>query len=104
MISKIGAAITINNMDPVIKWLCNENRPLEIQDFTHPNILTDDVSSILKAYKKKLEPHNGIRGLHGPFFGLDLGNPEKAFQNILPNILAGPIQADTPVGQKNLLT
>ena len=87
MISKIGAAITINNMNLVIEWLCNENRPLEIQDFTHPNILTDDVSSILKAYQKKLKSHNGIRGLHGPFFGLDLGNPEKAFQNIISDRL-----------------
>lgn len=83
MISKIGAAVTINNMDAVIEWLCKEQRPIEIQDFTLPNILTDDVSGILSTYQERLKSHNGVRGFHGPFFGLDLGNPERVFQKLI---------------------
>ena len=56
MISKIGAAVTIKNMEPIIDWLCEEDRPIEIQDFTLPNILTDDVSDILRTYQERLKP------------------------------------------------
>ena len=83
MISKIGAAVTIKNMEAVIEWLCKEDRPIEIQDFTLPNILTDDVSDILRTYQERLKPHSGVRGVHGPFFGLDIGNPERAFQKVI---------------------
>lgn len=83
MVSKIGAAVTIKNMEAVIEWLCKEDRPIEIQDFTLPNILTDDISGILTTYQERLKSHNGVRGLHGPFFGLDLGNPERVFQKII---------------------
>ena len=83
MISKIGAAVTIKNMEAVIEWLCKEDRPIEIQDFTLPNILTDDMSGILTTYQERLKSHNGVRGLHGPFFGFDLGNPERVFQKII---------------------
>ena len=81
--SKIGAAITFDVKEDVFNWLCDAKRPIEVQDFTSPNILNSDFSELLSEYKNKLKPHKGVRGLHGPFFGLDLGNQETVFQNLI---------------------
>jgi hypothetical protein len=37
--SKIGAAITFDVKEDVLNWLCDSERPIEVQDFTSPNIL-----------------------------------------------------------------
>ncbi len=82
-LSKIGAAVTLDNIDAVFNWLCEQDRPVEIQDFTLPNILSGDLSGLVSRYQEKLQAHKGPRGLHGPFFGLDLGNLETAFQKLI---------------------
>tara|TARA_B100001175_G_C19351746_1_gene562681 strand:- start:57 stop:869 length:813 start_codon:yes stop_codon:yes gene_type:complete len=83
MISKIGAAVTINNLEPLLEWLCEHSRPLEIQDFTPPNMSTEETKKVVEIYQEQLKSHNGIRGVHGPFFGLDLGNPERPLQEFI---------------------
>ena len=82
-LSKIGAAVTLENIDMVFNWLCEQDRPIEIQDFTPPNVLSGDLSGLLSFYRKKLLAHQGPLGVHGPFFGLDLGNLETAFQKLI---------------------
>ena len=81
-LSKIGAAVTLDNIDEVLNWLCEQDRPIEIQDFTLPNILSGDLSGLVSPFQEKLQAHNGPPWLHGPFFGLDLGNLETAFQKL----------------------
>ena len=72
--SKIGAAITFDVKEDVFNWLCDAKRPIEVQDFTSPNILNSEFSELLLEYKNKLKPHKGVRGLHGPFFGFLLSS------------------------------
>ena len=81
--SKLGAAITLDVQEEVINWLCDANRPIEVQDFTSPNLLNSDFSDLVLKYKDKLKSHTGTKGLHGPFFGLDLGNQEIEFQKLI---------------------
>ena len=80
---KIGAAVTLDNIETIFNWLCKQDRPIEIQDFTPPNLLSGDLSGLISRYQEKLQSHKGPRGLHGPFFSLDLGNLEMAFQKLI---------------------
>ena len=82
-LSTIGAAVTLGNIEPIFSWLCQGQRPIEIQDFTSPNLLVGIPVEIVGAYQEMLKPHQGVRGMHGPFFGLDLGNLEKDFQQLI---------------------
>ena len=91
-LSKIGAAVTLDNIDAVFNWLCEQDRPIEIQDFTLPNILSGDLSGLVSRYQEKLQAHKGPRGLHGPFFGLDLGNLETAFQKLITTRLLSALE------------
>ena len=81
--SKLGAAITFNVEEEVFNWLCDAERPIEVQDFTSPNILNSDFTGLVLEYKDKLKSHKGTIGLHGPFFGLDLGNREIELQKLI---------------------
>lgn len=91
-LSTIGAAVTFTNIDTVFEWLCEQNRPIEIQDFTLPNILEGDVVELISRYQEKLKAHKGPRVLHGPFFGLDLGNLEVAFQKLISERLLAALK------------
>ena len=82
-LSSIGAAVTLGNIESIFSWLCQGQRPIEIQDFTSPNLLGGIPVEIVIAYQGMLKPHKGVRGMHGPFFGLDLGNLEKEFQKLI---------------------
>lgn len=82
-LSSIGAAVTLGNIESIFSWLCQGQRPIEIQDFTSPNLLGGIPVEIVIAYQRMLKPHKGVRGMHGPFFGLDLGNLEKEFQKLI---------------------
>ena len=50
-LSKIGAAVTLDNIETVFNWLCEQDRPIEIQDFTPPNILSGDLSGLISRYQ-----------------------------------------------------
>ena len=80
-LSKIGAAVTLDNIETVFNWLCEQDRPIEIQDFTPPNILSGDLSGLISRYQEKLQAHKGPRGLHGPFLAWTLAIWRRLFKN-----------------------
>lgn len=91
-LSAIGAAVTLRNIEPLFPWLCEESRPIEIQDFTPPNLFAGTSADIVEKYREMLKSHKGARGLHGPFFGLDLGNLEITLQKLISKHLLTALQ------------
>ena len=64
--SKIGAAITFDVEEDVFNWLCDAKRPIEVQDFTSPNILNTNSNILLDVFKlgsKKIPVKNGWKNL-----------------------------------------
>jgi len=80
---KIGAAIPLREMDILRNWLFDADRPIEIQDFVGPDVIAGDVSGLVAEWQKALDGHKGARGIHGPFFGLDLSNPDEDIRAII---------------------
>lgn len=81
--SVIGAAILLKHMDTLRDWVFDHDRPLELQDFVGPEVIAGDASELVAAWKTKLDGHKGPRGIHGPFFGLDLSNPDADLRAII---------------------
>ncbi|MDD7971646.1 sugar phosphate isomerase/epimerase [Roseinatronobacter sp. HJB301] len=79
----IGAAMLLHNMDILRDWLFDKDRPLEIQDFIPPGIIAGDTSALLRQWQVALQGHHGPRGIHGPFFGLDITNPDTEIRTII---------------------
>ncbi|PRY89349.1 sugar phosphate isomerase/epimerase family protein [Donghicola tyrosinivorans] len=82
-LSTFGAAVTYDDFGHLKDWLCEANRPIEIQDFVYPDVIVEDCTALVEAYQKALDGHKGPRGIHGPFFGLDLSNPDRDIRAIV---------------------
>lgn len=83
----IGAALNISHMPGLRDWLFERNRPIEIQDFVTAPVIAGDTSALVAEWNALLAGHDGPRGIHGPFFGLDLANPDAEIRTIIQNRL-----------------
>lgn len=79
----LGLALTLKDFAPLEDWICGPGRAIEIQDFVMPEVIAGDVSGQIAAWAAVLGGHQGPRGIHGPFFGLDLANPEREIRAII---------------------
>jgi sugar phosphate isomerase/epimerase len=92
----LGVAITRPNLDDLRNWIFDSDRAIEIQDFVFPDVISGDVSDLTAFYKSALDGHKGDRGIHGPFFGLDLSNPDREMRAIIvKRLLTGLGVAET---------
>lgn len=88
----IGAAIVLKHFDILRDWIFDQNRPLEMQDFVAPDVIAGDTADLVAAWKSQLDGHKGPRGIHGPFFGLDLSNPDRDIRSIIQKRLIKGIE------------
>ncbi len=79
----LGVALTLPRFAPLRDWICGPGRAIEIQDFCGIGVLEGDVSGLVAAWQAALPGHDGPRGIHGPFFGLDLANPDREIRAIV---------------------
>lgn len=79
----LGTALQIKDFAPLRDWICEPGRAIEIQDFVTPNLSQEAAQDLIAAWKRLLPAQTGPRGIHGPFFGLDLGNPDREIRAIL---------------------
>lgn len=55
-------------------WLFDDAREIEFQDFMTLASLTTELDDRVAAAQAALDGHSGLRGIHGPFEGLDIDN------------------------------
>ncbi|MBQ2263639.1 MAG: sugar phosphate isomerase/epimerase [Loktanella sp.] len=91
-LSTIGAAIQINDLASLRDWLFDADRPIEIQDFVGADVIAGDTSDLVARYLTALDGHAGPRGIHGPFFGLDLSNPDRDIRAVIQKRLITGIE------------
>jgi len=79
----LGAAVTLDAWPSIRDWVCETGRALEIQDFCAIGVLEADHSGLLNTWRTALEGHTGPRGIHGPFFGLDIATPDAEVRAVV---------------------
>lgn len=79
----LGTAVTIDTYAQVRDWVCDAGRAIEIQDFCAIGVLERDHTDLLDAWLKALDGQTGPRGIHGPFFGLDIASPDRDVRAIV---------------------
>jgi sugar phosphate isomerase/epimerase len=80
---RLGAALKVDAFEQLQSWMRDHNRGLEIQDFVTYTSLHDDRAALLSAYTPLLDGYQGEVGIHGPFLGLDLSNPDPEIRKII---------------------
>ena len=74
----LGAALCFERIDPLLGWLRDSDRDIELQDFVEPAVLDGEWRDRVGRYGALLDGHGGRIGIHGPFIGLDIaaGDPD----------------------------
>ena len=79
----LGAAVNLSGFTAIKDWICGPGRAIEIQDFCQIGVFERDHSDLLSAWQKVLSGHTAERGIHGPFFGLDIATPDTEVRAIV---------------------
>lgn len=80
---RLGAALDRAHFDGLRDWMLAADRPLEIQDFVVPAVIGGDCADLVESWRRALDGHAGPRGIHGPFFGLDIGSADPEVRAVV---------------------
>ncbi|WP_128254403.1 sugar phosphate isomerase/epimerase family protein [Falsirhodobacter deserti] len=72
----LGIAIPTRLLPVYRDFLLSENRDLELQDFCDADLLNGDWRAVAEEAKARLAGYGGRLGIHGPFWGLNIANPD----------------------------
>lgn len=99
----LGAAITRRDFDPLRDWICGPGRAIEIQDFVDPDLIAGDTDPLVADWQAALAGHDGPRGIHGPFFGLDLSNPDREIRAVIQRRLLKGLEIAEALGGTHMV-
>ncbi|MFC2969502.1 sugar phosphate isomerase/epimerase family protein [Acidimangrovimonas pyrenivorans] len=99
----LGTAIRRPDLDTLRDWIFDAGRAIEIQDFVMPEVIAGDTSELVADYRTALEGHEGPRGIHGPFFGLDLANPDAEIRAVIQRRLLKGLEIAEALGATHMV-
>ncbi len=99
----LGVAITRPDLDTLRDWIFDPGRAIEIQDFVMPAVIAGDCAPLVADYRAALKGHEGPRGLHGPFFGLDLANPDAEIRAVIQRRLLKGLEIAEALGGTHMV-
>lgn len=100
---KIGAALQIDAIADHRDWLFDDNRDLEIQDFIFYETYKDGWQNTVDRAKAQLDGFEGRIGVHGPFIGLDINNPDPEVRDVASRRYVAGIEAAAAVGARQMV-
>lgn len=72
----LGAAMPLDTLETHRDWLIADQRDLELQDFISADVLNGDWQPLVDRARTLLVGYSGRLGIHGPFWGLNIANPD----------------------------
>ena len=79
----LGVAVPLEGVRLHRDWILEQQRDLEIQDFIWADLLNGDWKPRADEIKKELDGYHGRLGIHGPFWGLTIGNMDPEIRAIV---------------------
>ncbi|AGT10984.1 sugar phosphate isomerase/epimerase family protein [Paracoccus aminophilus] len=79
----LGAAMTTDELAGFRDFILSENRDLELQDFAEIPLLNGDWKSVADRALGLLAGYQGRLGIHGPFWGLNIANPDPDLRALI---------------------
>ncbi len=100
---KIGAALMTDYVATHRDWIFDDNRDLEIQDFCLPHVVNGGWDDAVAAAKTAIDGFQGRLGIHGPFFGLDIANPDADVAQVVSAKYARAVEAAAALGAAQMV-
>ncbi len=99
----LGAALNMTKLHALLAWLRDSDRDVEIQDFGHPKILDGEWRGVANHYRSSFDGHGGRIGIHGPFFGFDIGTTDPEIQAVVQRRFLQGLEAAEAVGATQMV-
>ncbi|QPM89811.1 sugar phosphate isomerase/epimerase family protein [Pseudooceanicola algae] len=100
---KIGAALLTKDIASHRDWLFDANRDLEIQDFCLPGVVSDGWDEAVAQAKAALDGFQGRLGIHGPFWGLDVANPDRDMAKVIGGKYLRAVESAAAIGATQMV-
>ncbi|MCA9839742.1 MAG: sugar phosphate isomerase/epimerase [Trueperaceae bacterium] len=102
-LANLGAALMIDALPEHLDWLSEAKRDLEIQDFFQFDLLDGDWQTPAKRAKELLKDYPGRIGMHGPFWGLNLANPDPRLRQAVSERLEQGLEVAELLGATHMV-
>ncbi len=79
----LGAAMPLKALESHRDWIIEDQRDLELQDFITADVLNGDWMPLVEQARGLLDGYSGRLGIHGPFWGLSLANPDPELRALV---------------------
>lgn len=99
----LGAALMTHELEPYIDWLKAAERDLEVQDFFQHELLDGAWEAKVGEAKALLDGYPGRMGIHGPFWGLHLANPDTLLRKTVTQRLLQGLAAAEGLGATHMV-
>lgn len=99
----MGVALNSHHLPQHLDWVLAAQRDLEIQDITDPDLLDGDWQARAHEISNMLQAHTGRRGIHGPFYGIDIGCKDRAIQAVVQQRLLQGLEFAQIVGASHMV-
>jgi sugar phosphate isomerase/epimerase len=100
---RLGVALNRDRFDLLRDWILATDRTIEIQDFVHPTVIGADHSGLIGQWRDRLADHRGLRGIHGPFFSLDIAAPDPAIRAVVQQRLIAGLAVAEALGGTHMV-
>ncbi len=100
---RLGVALTLQRFDMLRDWVLDSDRAIEMQDFVHPSVIGGDCSDLIGQWRERLADHRGLRGIHGPFFSLDIAAPDPAIRAVVQERLIAGLDVAGALGATHMV-
>ncbi len=95
---RIGACMKVDEIADHRDWLFDADRDLELQDFIFSDVFAGDPGGFVEAAKSALDGFRGRLGVHGPFYGLDIDNPDPDMRALITSKFIAAVDAAAALG------
>lgn len=100
---KIGAALDIEGLEAHHDWLWESARDLELQDFVSADVFRTGWREVVDRARAALDGFQGRLGIHGPFQGLDIANPDPDVAEVVSRRHAEAVAAAAALGARQVV-
>ena len=99
----IGACLPVEQLSTYRDWLIEKDRDLEIQSFTQASVLDGDWRGLVDEARRLIDGHRGRLGIHGPFWGLDLGSSDPEIRRIVTHRILQGLDVCEALGARQMV-
>ncbi|WBU60370.1 sugar phosphate isomerase/epimerase family protein [Paracoccus albus] len=99
----LGAAMPLSVLETLRDWIIVDQRDLELQDFITADTLNGDWSDKVAHAQRLLDGYAGRLGIHGPFWGLTLANPDPDLRRLTTHRMMQGIEVCEALGATQMV-